>query len=157
MNESARLAELEKRLKGITAADMMTRSVITAREEMRLVELAELIIKNRISGVPVVNDSGDLVGIITATDMFQLIYMIRSGEIMEGGAKPVCNPTVGLTMSSDVFTLRETVTLDEIIKVTQERNIHTLPVTRDGKLVGIIGRRDVFKRFYSLLQEISTI
>jgi len=145
--------ELTKKLKAVKAKDFMTPAVSTVTESMTLADLAERMIRARISGFPVVEENGEMKGIITATDLFNMMDMIRICDSAEGGTPAVRNPLVKHAMSTHVFSIGPEATLDEIITIIKEKNIHTLPVFEQGKLVGVIGRRDVFKNFYALVNE----
>ncbi len=153
MESNFKFNEFEKRLNAITAQEMMTKSVITVKKDMPLADFSEMILTKRISGVPVTEDSGKIIGIITATDLFTLIQMLKSGQIQEDGKQGVCNPTVDFAMSREVICVKKETTLNEIIVLMLQRNIHTLPVKEGAKLLGIIGRRDVMKYFYSIVKQ----
>ena len=153
MTESVEIqvAELEGKLKLIKAEDFMTTNILTVKEDLTLAEVASLMIKNRVSGLPVVRANGDLVGIITATDLFTLIDIIRSGSAKEDAL----NPKVAFAMSTNIVSIAKGTTLDEIVTLMKRKNIHTIPVCEDGKMVGIVGRRDVFKNFYAIAQSVA--
>jgi len=76
----------------LTARDIMSRDIITVTEESTIKELARILTSNHISGVPVINDSGKLVGVVTESD---LIFQTKKVHI----------PTV-ITILDSVFTLR---------------------------------------------------
>ncbi len=143
--------ELQEKLKLIKAEDFMTTTILTVKEDLSLAEVSDLMIKKRVSGIPVVGANVELVGIITATDLFTLIDIIRSGSAKEGAL----NPNVSFAMSTHILSIEKSTTLDEIVTVMKRKNIHTLPVCENGKMVGIVGRRDVFKNFYALAQNIA--
>ncbi len=153
-NSKPLLSELIKKLKSIKAKDIMTHYVITASEDMHLADIAELMVKARISGLPVIGKKGKIVGMITATDLFIMMDMIKSGDVTENGLITASNPTVKYAMSTELHKLKKTTTLDEIIAIMKYKNIHTLPVCESGKLIGVIGRRDVFKNFYAIVKEL---
>ena len=144
--------ELEERLQAIKAQDFMTADVVMADEDSSLAEVADFMIKKRISGLPVGGKDGEPKGIITATDLFTLIDIIRSGSIKENAM----NPKVSFAMSARIISIEKTTSLSEIIDIMKRKNIHTIPVVEDGKMIGIVGRRDVFKNFYSAAQNVAT-
>ncbi len=146
------LDNLTKRLKSIKAKDIMTKNVITTKENTKLAEVAEIMIKERISGLPVVGKRGRIVGIITETDLFLVMDMIKLGDIVQNGMKKVSNPSVKFAMSTDIITIEKNTTLEEIFTIMKYRNAHTIPVLDGKKMVGIIGMRDVFKTFYAVLK-----
>lgn len=152
-NVEVKLKELQSRLQLIKAEDIMTRDVITVPEDLSLAQVSDFMIKERISGLPVAKgeDKDKPIGMVTTTDLFGLISMIRSGAATENAL----NPNVSFAMSSNIISIDKTTTLDQIIDMMKENNIHTVPVFEDGKMVGIVGRRDVFKNFYSVAKSIA--
>lgn len=143
--------QLEDKLNSIKAEDFMTKDVVLAEQESSLADVADFMIKKRISGLPVGGADGQLEGIITATDLFTLIDIIRSGSI-QGDA---LNPKVSFAMSTSLISIEKTTSLAEIINIMKRKNIHTIPVCEDGKMIGIVGRRDVFKNFYNAAKSAS--
>ena len=141
------LKELIERLKKTKANDIMTREVITVKKDDSLADIAELMISKRISGFPVV-ENDEIVGIITSNDLFLVMDMIKTGELLRGNDTNKYQPRVSFAMSTETVTISPETNLDEIITLMKYRNIHTLPVTSQNKLVGVIGRRDIFKSFY---------
>jgi len=151
--KSLNLDELTARLRQIKAKDIMTKEVITVKKEDTLAEVAELMISKRISGFPVLEDN-EIIGIITANDLFLVMDMIKTGEILQNNSSEYSQPKVSFAMSTEVITVSPEGNLDEIIALMKYRNIHTLPVTTQNKLVGVIGRRDVFKNFYCVVRDL---
>lgn len=143
----------------MTAADFMTRDVITVNHRSTVEELARLLIEHKISGVPVVDDDRKLVGIVTENDLinknkrlhiptvirlFDAYVVLGSGRTEEEIKKMVA-VNVEEICSKDVITVQEDATLQEVATLMSEKNIHTLPVLNDDKIVGIIGKEDVVK------------
>ncbi len=151
-NNTLNLPRLIERLKEIKAQDIMTRDVIAVSKDDTLASVAELMISKRISGFPVVENE-EIIGLITANDLFLVMDMIKTGEILKNNSVDYSQPRVSFAMSTEVITINPEGNLDEIIALMKYRNIHTLPVTSQNKLVGIIGRRDVLKNFYCAIRE----
>lgn len=141
----------------LRARDVMTRDVITIREEATVEELARLLIEHKISGVPVINDSNRLIGIVTENDLirqnkrlhiptiirlFDAYIMLGSGK-MEEEIRRMAAITVGEICTKDVVTIDEDTTIEEIATIMSERNVHLLPVLKNGHVVGIVGKADV--------------
>jgi len=147
------LQELTNRLKQIKAKDIMTKDVITVQKDDTLDNVAEMMIDKRISGSPVI-ENDEIIGIITADDLFLVMDMIKTGEILKDNSADNSFPKVHFAMSTEVITVSPEANLDEIIKLMKYRNIHTLPVVSNNKMVGVIGRRDVFNNFYYALKRI---
>ena len=152
-NNSLSLTKLIERLKQIKAKDIMTADVITVKKDDSLTDVAELMIKNRISGFPVLEDDV-IIGIITANDLFLVMDMIKTGEVLKDNETDYSRPKVSFAMSTEVISINPEGSLDEIISLMKYRNIHTLPVTFQNKLVGVIGRRDIFKSFYCAIRDL---
>lgn len=154
-NPKRRLDDLVKSLEAIKAEDIMTKDVITTTEHTTLADLAVLMVKKRISGLPVVGKKGKVVGIITATDLFIVMDMIKSGDVSpENNGMSVSNPTVKFVMSTEVIKARRNTTLEEIFTIMKYKNVSSLPVFDGKKLVGIIARHDAFKKFYAVLKSL---
>lgn len=143
-----------------TAKDLMTRDVITVKPEAAVKELARILVKNRISGVPVVNDGGDLVGIVTEKDLiernkklhlptvvtlFDAVIYLESEKHFKAELKKMAASTVGDIMVTDVVTIGEEATVREIATLMSEKGTNVLPVVKEGKVVGIVGKADVVR------------
>lgn len=143
-----------------TAADLMSKEVITVTEEMTVKELAALLTDKNISGVPVVDNDGKLIGIVTESDLIDsnkkvhiptvvsildsFIYL-ENPDRMEQEMRKIAGAVVGDIYTKDVTTVAPSSGVDELATIMSERNIHTLPVIDDGHIVGIIGKRDIIK------------
>jgi CBS domain-containing protein len=143
----------------LKAGDIMTKDVITVTPEATVETLARLLMDNRISGVPVVDSEGNLQGIVTENDLirknarlhiptvirlFDAFIMIGAGK-MEDEIKKMAAITVEEICTKEVVSIEEDTTLEEIATIMAERHIHLLPVVRDGKVVGIVGKADMVR------------
>ena len=149
------IRELSNTLRSVNAGDIMSKVVISARKDTALSDIAEIMIGKRISGLPVVDDKGTIIGVITANDLFMVMDMARSGDIPASARNKDKEPTVMFAMSTRVHKVKESTSLEKIIILMKYKNAHTVPVMRGGKMVGIIGRRDVFKNFYAIVKKLS--
>ena len=111
------------------ARDIMTIKVCTTSPEASVQEVAQLLYQKRISGVPVVNVDGMIIGIITEAD-------IISKANREG-------LRVADIMSHEIIAVSEETPVSEIARLLTERKIKRVPVLREGKLVGIVSRADI--------------
>jgi CBS domain-containing protein len=146
---------MNNKLKEIKAKDIMTQGdIVTVKEDEHLAQVADYMIKSRISGMPVLNDKEKVIGIITATDLFLIMDMLKSGNVVESAHSNPYNPTVKFAMTYIVMKIDPDTRLDEIADIMKRRNIHTLPVYEGDNMVGIVGRRDVLKHFYAALKSI---
>ena len=148
------LKELSARLKAIKARDIMTPEVATIPEDATLAEAAKVFRRRRISGMPVTNRQGKVVGVVTAKDLFIVMDMIASGEAIEDAAAALFTPTVLFAMSKITEKVTKGTPLDEIIALVKYRNLYTVPVFEGTRLAGVIGRRDIFKVFYTTVSDI---
>lgn len=153
--KNSRLKRLTKKLRAIKAKDIMTKKVVTTQQSATLAETAKLMTKARISGIPVMAGKGRIVGIVTATDLFIVMDIIKFGNAVEEDALPVSDPTVKFIMSTEVIKVKKNTTLEEIITLMKYKNAHTIPVFSANKMVGVIGRHDVFKNFYAAVKDLN--
>jgi len=141
----------------LLAKDIMTRKVITISKDATLAELAKLLIKNKISGVPIVDKREELVGIVTEADLiikesnlsFPLSFsfaFLESYESYTKSTKEYLETRVEEVMSINVKTAREDMPISKVVNIMINNNINSLPVLNiDGKLTGIITRADIIK------------
>ncbi len=111
------------------ARDIMTRTVATIRPEASAQEAAQLLDQKRISGAPVVDAGGNIIGIITEADIISKVDRegLRVADIM----------------SHEIIAVGEETPVNEIAALLTERKIKRVPVVCDGKLVGIVSRADI--------------
>ena len=143
-----------------TAADIMTRDVVTITRDASVKELAQLLSARNISGAPVVDEKGALVGIVTESDLIDQnkkvhiptvvsildsYIFLESTSKMEQEMKKIAGSTVADIYSSDVVSIGEATPLDEIATIMSEKNVHTLPVVTAGRIVGIVGKKDIIR------------
>jgi len=121
----------------LRVTDYMSRRVITVSEEMDITDAVHLLVKNDISGAPVVDRHGRLTGMLTERDC--LAVALNAGYFDEPGGH------VAEYMTSPV----ETVTIDEslmdIAVRFRDTRYRRFPVMQDGEMVGVISRRDVLR------------
>jgi len=143
----------------IRAKDIMTREVVTVAPSTTITELAKLLLDNKISGTPVVNDSGHIVGIVTENDLinrnkrlhiptviriFDAFYIPDHSDVEEEIQKMAAT-TVWEICAKKVISVEEDTPLDEIATIMSEKKVHLIPVVMDRKVVGIIGKYDVVR------------
>jgi CBS domain-containing protein len=144
----------------LTAKDIMTKEVVTVKPESSIEELAALLVKNQISGVPVVDDAGTLYGVVTENDLISrnkrlhiptvisfldaAIYL-ESSKKFEEEVRRMAATKVGDICARKVVTITEDTTVVDIATIMADKKVHLLPVVKNGKVVGIVGKRDVVK------------
>ncbi|GAB4336478.1 MAG: CBS domain-containing protein [Desulfobulbaceae bacterium] len=145
----------------LRAKDIMTRDVVTVNRETSVRELAGLLAEKKISGVPVVDAGGNLVGVVTESDLidqakkvhiptvmalFDSFVFLENPERLEKDLKKMSAATVGDICSAKVVTVGEETPVDELATIMAEKKVHTLPVLdKDGAMTGIIGKSDIIK------------
>ena len=146
------LKDIEQKLKSIKAKDLMSRFAITIRENETVMNLAHLMMRFKISGVPVLDKNGEICGMVTATDLFNLMRMIIKDIDGQKDLGSYHEKKVSDLMTKYVVTISEETTLFEIMRIMCDRNLHTLPVMMISKkdIVGVIGRRDIINAFYGV-------
>ncbi len=143
-------------MKGLTAADLMTREVITVKADATLREVAEILTQAGISGAPVVDDDGRLVGVISESDLLNaekrreaLPRMALYGTVpiseerLMRAYKGGMSLKAGDLMTRDVVTAAEDTSADAVCDMMITHRINRIPVVRDGRPVGIITRSDL--------------
>jgi CBS domain-containing protein len=144
----------------LTAKDIMTKDVISVKPDTSIEALSSLLVKYEISGVPVVDDSGALYGIVTDNDLISrnkrlhiptvvsfldaAIYL-ESSKKFEQEVKRLTATRVGDICVRKVVTIGEDTTVVDIATIMSEKKVHLLPVIKAGKLAGIVGKRDMVK------------
>ena len=114
------------------ARDIMTTNVVTARPDMLVIDVIRTLLRLHISGLPVVDDDGNLLGIITEHD---IVNFIISGNAADTKASEVMTKTVETYAPDTPF--------EEIVNHFAAHRIRRVPVVEGGKVVGIISRRDI--------------
>jgi len=143
-------------------ADIMMRNVISVTPDVKIVDVARLMLENDISGVPVIDSQRRVVGIVTERDimsapkgampltirgMFARIFLhdghARPGE--ESRAAPMEAP-VSTIMTRPAITIKEDLTVEDVATLMNEHNINRVPVVgRDNRLAGIVTRSDIVR------------
>jgi CBS domain-containing protein len=146
----------------IKAKDIMTTEVVSVRPETDIMSAARLLLSKHFNGVPVVDDSDRILGIICQSDLIvqQEKIPIPSFFSLLGGVIPLKSPseidaemkkiaalTVQDAMTPDPVTVSPDTGIDEIATLMVKKNIHTLPVQENGILVGIIGKEDILRTY----------
>lgn len=141
------------------AFDIMTTSVITATPDMTIHEAARLFVDNHIGGMPVVDENGQVVGIVSHRD---LLHRVENGtarskrpwwlEVLASSSRDQATRyvkehgrLVGDVMCNKVISISEGMTLQQIAELMDRRHLKRVPVLRNGKLVGIVCRANLIR------------
>jgi len=125
----------------LTAAAMMTEDLATISPEASIQEATELLLEKQISGLPVVDDDGRLVGVITEFALLAMVY-----------DQSVQHHPVSRHMTREVITVDADDPVNRIADLCIVHRVRRLPVMKGGRLVGLIARRDVLKTIYQSSQ-----
>jgi len=140
--------------------DIMTREVKTVSPETEITKAAKLLLSERINGVPVINKTGELVGILCQSDLIAQqksipipsLFTLLDGYIpltflnrLDREVEKIVAIKVDNAMTPDPITVTSDTGIEKVAGLMVEKNYHTLPVVDDGKLVGIVGKEDVLR------------
>ena len=144
----------------LKARDIMTKDVVTVNPHTSIRELAALLLQQKVSGAPVVDEAGKLLGVVTESDLiFQnkkvhlptavaildaFVFLESPGK-MEQELKKMAGAKVGDICSQQLITVGPETELEEIATLMAEKKVHTLPVLDGDQLVGIIGKSDIIR------------
>jgi CBS domain-containing protein len=151
----------------VTAGDLMTRDVAVVHPETSLLQAVRLMAQRRISGMPVLDDAGNIIGMLSEGDLVRWheghtekqahwLDMLAEGTdlapaFLEGIREQ--RHKVKSVMAHDAATVVENTPAREIARLMCDRNIKRVPVVRDGKLVGIVARSDLVRALADRLGE----
>lgn len=146
-------------LNRILAEDIMTEDVIVIKADMLIGQVAHLMLREGVSGYPVVDDQKNLIGIVTMTDLFTLVDKVANNRHMiwedcydddfERCLAKCKNKKVSDIMSAKIFSIAPKTPLSDVLDAVVKWNIHTFPVMDGNKLVGILGRHDVLNATFT--------
>jgi len=133
--------------------DVMTRKVICVPADASVLEAGELMALNDISGLPVVDSQGRLVGIVTERDFLRVEKTADSNrprwfQALSGQSSTperFGKRRVADVMTPNPATVDEDTLLDDVVRIIESRDIKRLPVMRDDQLVGVISRGDLIR------------
>ena len=148
------------------AHDVMTWGAITVEPDESVTRAVQLMLQNKISGLPVVDDKGEFVGIVTEGDF------LRRGELGTQRQRPrwlefllgpgrlaaeyvlAAGQKVAQVMTPEVKTIAPETPLEEIVRLMEHHRVKRLPVVQDGKLVGIVSRADLLHALGSVARDL---
>jgi CBS domain-containing protein len=147
------------------AVDVMTVDPVSISPDDSIVEAIRLMLQRKFSGLPVVDGTGALVGIVTEGDLLRrtetgtqrkrprwIEFLIGSGRLANEYVQ-ASGRRVHDVMTYDVHTVTEDASLDDIVQQMERYQIKRLPVVRGGKLVGIVTRANLLRALASVVGE----
>ena len=150
------------------ARDVMTKPAVTVKPDTPIGEIALLLLQKHISGVPVIDEAGSIVGIVTESDLLKsnaperekrrewwLTLLAEGEELSKEFLAIIGNPrrTARDLMTAPVVTVSEDTDIAEIGKLFTSLRIKRVPVVRDGRITGIVSRADLVRVVASLEAE----
>jgi CBS domain-containing protein len=146
------------------AKDIMTAPVVTVRADQTVREAARIMTDRRLSGLPVVDEEGSLVGMVTEADLINYSQKLKVHQIRKPwswvspysdigdlatfrqGLSHIANLKISEVMSRKVISVEKNTPLDEVASLMVEHRVNRLPVLDEkGDLVGIVTRADVVR------------
>ncbi len=143
------------------ARELMTTRIETVTADTRIEVLARLFTQKRVSGFPVVDEAGALIGVVTESDLihrderlhiptvftlFDAVISLGGEKRFEEELKRLVATTVGEIMTREPITVSPEATTSDIATIMGEHRAHTLPVVDgEGVLVGVLGKIDLIK------------
>jgi CBS domain-containing protein len=144
----------------LQARDIMTTDVLTVSPETSIAEMSKILENRKIGGVPVVDQNGRLVGVITQSDLVERardlelppainildfhIYLQIPSHLFHKVEK-MLGTTVGDCMTPNPVTVTPNTPVSKVATLMAKQKVHTIPVVQGEKLVGIIGKMDLVR------------
>jgi CBS domain-containing membrane protein len=153
---------MERLTRSVKAREIMTREVVSVREDTPLAEVAGILARNNISGLPVIDEEQKVVGVISEKDFLCLLglhdgsFMGLISRCLEGEEcvmLPLEQRKAKDLMTQPAVTVTEDTSVSEITHILSTRTINRLPVTdKDGRMTGIVARADVMRGICSAVE-----
>ena len=144
----------------LTARDIMTKEIVSVTLETSLKDLAKIFVETRFGNLPVLDEAGNLAGIISETDLveqhkplhiptvmtlFDWVFTFGSEKRFKEEVDRVTAATVGELYSQDPVTCSPDATIRELAGLMSQHRVHLLPVVDDGKMIGVVARLDLIR------------
>jgi CBS domain-containing protein len=148
--------------------DVMTWGAITVEPEASVARAVRLMLQNNISGLPVVDSKGQLVGMVTEGDFLRrgelgtqrqrprwLEFLLGPGRLAAEYVK-ASGQKVAQVMTREAKTITPETPLEEVVRLMERHRVKRLPVVQDGKLVGIVSRADLLHALGSVARDLKS-
>ncbi len=121
----------------MNAHDLMSPQVVVAKENTNAEQISSRLLAGEFNGVPVVDDNGAVVGIVTALDILRAI---------QGGKKKLNEMLARDIMTPNPSTVKQDAPIEDVIRIMVEKEIVLVPVVEDNnKLIGVVARLDILR------------
>jgi CBS domain-containing protein len=147
------------------AKDVMTSPVVSVESDTPVLQAIRIMLQRRMSGLPVVDKEGRLIGIVTEGDFLRraetgtqrrrarwLEFLVGPGRLAEEYTRSH-GRKVDEVMTPDPVTVTEDTALDDIVKLMEKRQIKRVPVVRGERVVGIVSRANLLHALASVSRE----
>lgn len=151
----------------MTIADVMTRKVVTVRRDAPLKDVARLLVEHGISGVPVADEDGAVLGVVSEADFLvkeqgaaevrhrPLARLIGESSETRHQLDVVAARTAEQAMSAPAVTIEPTRPIHEAAAIMTSRRINRLPVVDGGRMIGIVTRADLLRAYLRTDEELA--
>lgn len=144
----------------LTVADIMTRDVISIKGTTTVREMAAIFDTKHFGTLPILDDAGELVGIVTTSDLveqdrplhiptvislFDWVIPLGGESVLQRDLDKITAQTAAELASTDVITITPTETVSAAAEIMSSKKLHTLPVVEGKKLVGVVSRIDIIR------------
>jgi CBS domain-containing protein len=144
----------------LTAADIMTKEIHTVHPDTEITALAKKFVEYNVNAMPVVDDAGKLVGMVTQTDLveqdkplhiptvislFDWVIYLESPKKFTEEVRKVTARRVAEICGRDVVTCAPEDSVPTIANLMVDNKIHLVPVLSDGRMVGVVSRLDIIR------------
>jgi CBS domain-containing protein len=122
----------------MNAYDVMSVNIVAAKENATAIEIATRIVTGAFNGIPIIDDHGKPIGIVTTID---LLKAVKQGKSLD-------NITAKQIMTSDPAVVSQDASIEEIIDILYRKGIDMVPVVEeenDGRLIGVVSRQDILR------------
>lgn len=126
----------------LKARDIMTSQVICIHKDTPVFEAVDLMVTNSITGIPVIENDSKLVGILSEQDVLRLFETYEDEK----------NKTVSDFMTQPAIHFEEDENVEDICSCMMQNSIRRVPITSNGRVVGVISRSDILKQILNLQQ-----
>jgi CBS domain-containing protein len=125
-------------IKNLNAHDLMSPQVVVAKENTNAEQISARLLAGEFNGVPVVDDNGAVIGIVTALDIL---------KALQGGKKKLNEMLARDIMTPNPSVVKKDTPIEEIIRILVEKEIVLVPVVEDNnnKLIGVVARLDILR------------
>lgn len=141
------------------AKEIMHRGVVTVMPLATITELANILSKHKISGVPVVDNKGNLLGVVSQSDIVRKgkhrpedipDYYMDVLPLLGSATRRLEEETVFKLMTPAVLSADEDTPIEDLARQMLARHIHRIPITKDKRLTGIVSTIDLLRAFLEL-------